>query len=163
MLAYFQWKSEVALAHYHIILFEYNLWGIHLHMGYTYLTDLAHPIKLDRLLGTDLPYIPRWVISVEPIYRQFLKYRLLVSVKVRADKISVICKTQQVQLMVSMLFWAHGYKNCCAWELTKYLLLVIGFCYILIIGYWLYLTDMPSLQLKYLHSKLINYIPIQRK
>ena len=33
-------------------------------MGYTYLTDLAHPKKLDRLLGTDLPYIPRRVIMV---------------------------------------------------------------------------------------------------
>ena len=33
-------------------------------MGYTYMTDLAPPKKLHRSLGTDLPYIPRWVIEV---------------------------------------------------------------------------------------------------
>ncbi len=48
------------------ILFEYNLGGIHLHMGYTYLTDLAPPKKLHRSLGTDLPYIPQWVI-IQPV------------------------------------------------------------------------------------------------
>ena len=34
-------------------------------MGYTYLTDLVHPKKVHRLLGTDLPYIPRRVYNLE--------------------------------------------------------------------------------------------------
>ncbi len=38
---------------------------IHLHMSYTYLTDLAHHKKLHRSRGTDFPYIPRWVIHVQ--------------------------------------------------------------------------------------------------
>ena len=32
-------------------------------MGYTYLTDLAPPKKLHRLLGADLPYIGRGLYS----------------------------------------------------------------------------------------------------
>ena len=35
---------------------RFILWGIHLQMGYTYLTNLAPPKKLHRSLGTDLPY-----------------------------------------------------------------------------------------------------------
>ena len=37
-------------------------------MGYTYLTDLAHPKKLHRWLETDLPYIPwRVVLNHEQV------------------------------------------------------------------------------------------------
>ena len=54
-----------------------NLWGIHLHMGYTYLTNLVHPKKLHRSLGTDLPYIPRWVIVMRQIFKRSIILKVL--------------------------------------------------------------------------------------